>query len=162
MPALAHNSPDLPLADAVLRVAESCLDREAFLVFRDDSHLDSITWRHFMRDVCHRADYLVKVTGIVPRQLDQNAVTIALLAESTYDFIVTFVAILFLRWTVSPSNPKIHASFLNQIAARTYFASEFFGGCKAYCLLHTVSTAAYRGNDRQQLRGHRQRLRFLS
>ena len=94
--------PAVPVPEYLLRVATTHPDREVVCYLEDDaSELDasttSITWRQFLADVWDRADYLVEVSGLNPRELGQERVVVGLLAESNYDFLVGLVVLFMLR-----------------------------------------------------------------
>ncbi|KAI0321919.1 hypothetical protein OF83DRAFT_1080638 [Amylostereum chailletii] len=96
--------PLTPLPEYLIRVAQAYPDREVVLflqdnISEDEAKLVSVSWRQFLADVWSRADYLVETTGIASRAPEEEPLTVGLLAENNYLFLVTLTAMFMLRWT---------------------------------------------------------------
>ena len=103
-----------PIPEYLLRVGQAHPDREVVCFIQDARHeanatTTSITWRQFLADVWVRTGYIAEVTGFQSRVLGKESVVVGLLAESTYNFLVTLVALLILRWQVCPINLSLTA-----------------------------------------------------
>jgi hypothetical protein len=95
----------VPAYEYVFSVAAEDLDREAVLVIQDNgiddkAQLSSIKWRHLLTAVHTRAEELVHTTGLSPRNPGDASLVVGLLAHTGYQFLVTQLALLMLRWTV--------------------------------------------------------------
>ncbi|KAI0687623.1 hypothetical protein BC835DRAFT_1419815 [Cytidiella melzeri] len=102
----------LPAYEYILSVAAENLDNEAVLVLhekgsQDEPELTLIKWRHILTAVHSRATELVRSTGLSARALGDAPFTVGLLGNNGYQYLVTWLAILMLRWTpilISPQN----------------------------------------------------------
>jgi hypothetical protein len=95
----------IPVYEYILSVAAEDLDNDALLVVRDsssedDAQLSIITWRQLMVTVHSRAKELVKLTGFSPRILGDAPFVVGLLGHNGYQYLVTWLALFVLRWTV--------------------------------------------------------------
>ena len=91
--------------DHVLCVAADKLDAEIAVVLQrlqpgDEPQLRSVTWRQLFAVIHARATELNELTGFPPRAIGQEPFIVGLLAHSGYQYLVTWLALFMLRWTV--------------------------------------------------------------
>ncbi|KAI0683733.1 hypothetical protein BC835DRAFT_1423011 [Cytidiella melzeri] len=102
----------VPIYEYLFSRAAANLDHEAVLVLQDNgveeqATLTGVKWRHIIAAVHSRAAELVQLTGTSPRALGDAPFVVGLLAHNGYNYLVTWMALLTLRWTpvlISPAN----------------------------------------------------------
>lgn len=98
-----------PAYEYIFSIAADNLDNEAVLVLQDpgleiDAQLVQITWRQLTTAIHSRAAELVRLIGFPPRALGDKSFVVGLLGNNGYQYLVTWLALFVLRWTVSRIN----------------------------------------------------------
>ena len=96
----------VPAYEYIFSIAAENLDNEAVLVLQDigserDAQLVPITWRQLSAAIHSRAAELVRLIGLPPRALGEKPFVVGLLGNNGYQYLVTWLALFVLRWTVS-------------------------------------------------------------
>ena len=100
--------PSLPLPENFLRVALSGPGRAPVIIVHgqsrhqeNEAQISEVKWSRLLMDVYYRKEELLRTTGLPARKLDEGSLVVGLLAQNGYDYFVTMVAMIMLRWTVS-------------------------------------------------------------
>lgn len=95
----------VPAYEYISSIAADNLDNQAVLVLQDsgseeDARLIPVTWRQLNTAIHSRAAELVRLIGFPPRALGDAPFVVGLLGHNGYQYLVTWLALFVLRWTV--------------------------------------------------------------
>ncbi|KAA1471368.1 acetyl-CoA synthetase-like protein [Dentipellis sp. KUC8613] len=118
---------DVLLPELILRTAIASPDRVVCLSLDDlgPDHkptLTSVTWRQLLTDILDAADFFMESFSNGPRKAGEPEMMVAIVARTNYQYYVTMLALVMLRWTafvISPRNSSAAVSSLIQAAGVT-------------------------------------------
>ena len=133
------SSDSVPVYEYLLDVAALTLDNQAVLVIQDsgserDTRLIPVTWRQLNTAIHSRAAELVRLIGLPPRVLGDAPFVVGLLGQNGYQYLVTWLALFALRWTVChyPFTCTVATELMIVSVAHPHLTAEFPRGGIAF------------------------------